>query len=48
MAAVLRRPLVKQAAFDQPLPIHHQASYGQFERNLRRAAEMAAETATSV
>jgi hypothetical protein len=39
---------VKQAASDQPWPIQYQAGREQFERNLRRAAEMAAETAASV
>jgi len=39
---------VRQAAGDQPWPIQYQAGRDQFERNLRRAAEMAAETAASV
>ena len=39
---------VKQAASDQPWPVQYAAGKDQFERNLRRAAEMAAETAASV
>ena len=38
---------VRQAASDQPWPVQYAAGKDQFERNLRRAAEMAAETAAS-